>query len=65
MPKPLSTLSPRNPQAVTYEEFAALIYGPRLSVGGSPREAQELSMSLFLGFSGLGLRDLGFRSLGV
>jgi len=27
--------------AVTYEEFADLIYGPRLSVGGSPREAQE------------------------
>jgi len=27
--------------AITYEEFADLIYGPRLAVGDSPQEAQE------------------------
>ena len=30
-------------QAVTYEEFADLIYGPRLAVGDSPQEAQDCS----------------------
>eukprot|EP00913_Durusdinium_trenchii_P030246 g28336.t1 len=29
--------------AITYEEFADLIYGPRLAVGDSPQEAQEWS----------------------
>lgn len=30
-------------KAITYEEFADLIYGPRLAVGDSPQEAQEWS----------------------
>ena len=30
-------------QAITYEEFADLIYGPRLAVGDSPQEAQDCS----------------------
>lgn len=28
-------------EAITYEEFADLIYGPRLAVGDSPQEAQD------------------------
>ena len=31
----------RSPEAITYEEFADLIYGPRLAVGDSPQEAQD------------------------
>ena len=29
-------------QAITYEEFADLVYGPRLAVGSSPQEAQDV-----------------------
>jgi len=39
----LTHLEASGSQAITYEEFADLIYGPRLAVGDSPQEAQDCS----------------------